>query len=106
MEFVVMKRIFLPVMALCLLAFVFSFGQAEVDPGQKAASLQSSQGEQSPDVDETIVPGPKDIKQATAIYVFLGWIWLSIGILVFFLRLKIKEVDRLHELGFFTEDKN
>ena len=106
MEFVVMKRILLPLMVLCLLTFVFSFGQTEVVPGQKAASLQSSPGDQNPDVEETIVPGPTDIKQATAIYVFLGWIWLSIGILIFFLRLKIKEVDRLHGLGFFTKDKN
>ena len=97
MEFVVMKRILLPLMALCLLALVFSFGLAEVVPGQE---------EQNPDVEETIVPGPTDVKQATAIYVFLGWIWLSIGILIFFIRLKIKEVDRLHELGYFTKDKD
>ncbi len=85
MEPDVMKRVVVFLFAVFLLGFVFSFGRTEI---------------------ETIVPGPKDIKQATAIYVFLGWIWLSIGILIFFIRMKIKEVDRLHLLGYFSEDKD
>ncbi|MBN1223560.1 MAG: hypothetical protein JXB23_09940 [Candidatus Aminicenantes bacterium] len=53
---------------------------------------------------EIIVPAPKDIKEATAIYVFLGWMWLSILVLIYFLRLKVKETDRIHELKFFSKD--
>ena len=96
----------LPLFAIFMLAFVFSIGQAEVITGQEIPSLQPSQGDRIADEVETIVPGPTDIKQTTAIYVFLGWIWLSIGILIFFLRLKIKEVDRLHDLGFFSQNKD
>jgi hypothetical protein len=54
---------------------------------------------------DKIVPGPKDIKESTGIIVFVSWMWLSIIILIFFLKLKIKEVDRLLELGYLSETK-
>lgn len=52
-----------------------------------------------------IIPSPRDIKESTAIYIFVGWVWLSIIVLVFVLRAKIKEVDRLYYLRFFDEIK-
>ena len=100
------KKVAVPLYAIFLLAIVFSMGQAEVRDSREASFLQQSQGDLVEDEVETIVPAATGIKQATAIYVFLGWIWLSIGILIFFLRLKIKEVDRLHRLGYFSEDKD
>jgi hypothetical protein len=106
MELAVTKKAAVSLSAIFLLAFVFSIGQAEFIGGEEAPSLQQSQGDRVEDDVERIVPAPSDIKQATAIYVFLGWIWLSIGVLIFFLRQKIKEVDRLHRLGFFSEDKD
>ncbi|MDH7513596.1 MAG: hypothetical protein QHH14_11680 [Clostridiales bacterium] len=54
---------------------------------------------------EKIVAGPQNIKEKTATYVFLGWMWISIGVLVYVLRLKIKEVDRLHAIKFFSPDR-
>lgn len=54
---------------------------------------------------DEIVPGPKDIKESTGIYVFVSWLWLSIVILIFFLRLKIKEVDRLLGLRYLSGTK-
>ncbi len=106
MEFAVNKKVAVPLYAIFFLAFVFSIGQAEFIAGREAPSIQKGQGDRVEDDVETIVPAPSGIQQATAIYVFLGWIWLSIGVLIFFLRLKIKEVDRLHKLGFFSEDKD
>ncbi len=106
MESDVKKRMALPLFALFMLTFVFLTGQLEAIAGQEPPSLQQSQGDRVNADVEVIVPAPTDIKQSTAIYVFLGWIWLSIGILIFLLRLKIKEVDRLHELGFFTKNKD
>lgn len=55
---------------------------------------------------EKIVGAPRDIKQKTAILVFVAWIWVSILVLVYFLRLKIKEADRLYRLRFFAAKKN
>lgn len=106
MEFDVMKRAAVPKIAFFLLVFVFSFVHGEIADGREAPSFQQSQGDRVEEEVETIVPAAKDIKQATAIYVFLGWIWLSIGILIFFLRQKIKEADRLYDLGYFSEDKD
>ncbi len=44
--------------------------------------------------------GPQDIQEKTSVYFFLGWMWFSIGILVYFLRMKIKELDRLTSYGY------
>jgi len=51
---------------------------------------------------EKIIPGPQNIKERTAILVFLGWMWASIAVLVYLLRLKIKEVDHLHRTRYFS----
>ena len=58
------------------------------------------------EIQEVIVPAPKDIKEAIGIYVFIGWMWLSIFVLIYVLRQKIKEVDRIYRLKFFSSDKN
>ena len=106
MEPDVMKRVVVSLFAIFLLGFVFSFGRTGGSADREGLSFQQSLEDQDESEVETIVPGPKDVRQATAIYVFLGWIWLSIGILIFFLLLKIKEVDRLHLLGYFSEDND
>jgi hypothetical protein len=51
------------------------------------------------------VPAPQNIKESTAIFVFLGGIWLSVAVLTYLLRLKIKETDRLLGMGYFSSDK-
>lgn len=55
---------------------------------------------------QEIKPAPKDIKEAIGIYVFLGWIWVSIFVLVFILLQKIKETDRIYRLKFFSSDRD
>lgn len=55
---------------------------------------------------EKIVGAPRDIKEKTAILVFVIWMWVSVLVLVNFLRLKIKEADRLYQLRFFSAKKN
>jgi hypothetical protein len=76
-------------------------------------SMWAQQSGQSPapqtetgETQEVIRPAPKDIKEAIGIYVFLGWMWLSIFILIYILRHKIKEVDRIYRLKFFSSDKD
>jgi hypothetical protein len=75
--------------------------------------LWAQQSEQSPEpqteteeTQEVIEPAPKDIKEAIGISVFLGWMWLSIFVLIYILRQKIKEVDRIYRLKFFSSDKD
>jgi hypothetical protein len=50
-------------------------------------------------------PGSKNIKDKIALYVFLVWVWIAIFVSIYFLRLKIIEVDRLFEYRFFQNIK-
>jgi len=94
------RRIFWALLVIALV--VVGLGQSlaqEIPPEQPAqkAQVMEDQGK--------IIPSPKDIKERTAIYVFIGWMWLSITVLIFILRAKIKETDRLYHLRFFSQKK-
>jgi hypothetical protein len=67
-------------------------------------SVWSLQTPSKPEADK-IVAAPQNIKESTAIYVFLGGIWLSVAVLTYLLRLKIKETDRLLAAGYFSSDR-
>ena len=73
--------------------------------GQETAPPLKAQETQAKAQPEKIVAAPQNIKESSRLYVFLGWMWLAIAILVYFLRLKIKEADRLYDLTFFLQDK-
>lgn len=84
----------LVLLAFILLCVAFILAQEAV-PEVKNQEAQIKEG-------KTIMPSPKDIKEKIAIYVFVGWLWLSIIVLIFILRAKIREVDRLHNIKFFS----
>ena len=92
---------------LYLLLFVVLFfssgwtglGENPQDPVSDKARIEKTEA-----AEDTIVPGPENIKQKIALYVFVTWLWINIGVCLFFLRLKIKEADRLHSLDYFSED--
>jgi hypothetical protein len=69
----------------------------------KPAGQEDVPGAQEVEPAET-PSGPKDITERVAIYVFLGWLWLSILVLIYALRLKIRESDRLNNFAFFDTD--
>lgn len=98
------KRVLILLTLFCFGLTVFSgaAGRSRLKQG----SVPAAQVEKTEEVEETIVPGPKDIKQETSLYVFIGWLWLCIGVCVYFLRLKIKEADRLLLLDYFSRDKH
>jgi len=79
----------------CILFSLFS--QSLSQPASPQEKAKETEVEKVP---EKIVPSPQNIKEKTAIYVFLAWIWISIFVLIYFLRLKIREADRLHRLKF------
>lgn len=81
------------------------FGRQSSESASPASQIAQQEEEQKVQAEaqpEKIIPGPQNIKESTAIYVFLGWLWISIGVLIYILRLKIKEADRLHAIKFFT----
>ena len=64
-----------------------------------------AQAQQEETAETAIHPSPQDIKERTAIYVFLIWIWSIIIVLIYVLRKKIMEADRLHKLAYFDSPK-
>lgn len=84
--------------AVCIPASGSGASQQTV-PESKNEEMKAGSGE------EKLVPSPKGIKERTAIYVFVGWMWLSILVLVYILRLKIKETDRVFRLKFFSKKR-
>jgi len=86
-----------------LIVLLHSFVLLKIDFAQQAEQEKTETTQE--EVSEKIVPGPQGIKESTGIYVFITWVWLAILVLVYFLRLKIKEVDRLLEIRFLSEKK-
>ena len=83
------------VLALSLAFFMFLFWggyDLVLSSSSTVSSFQQPEVKKSPG---KITASPKDIKDKISIYVFMGWMWLSIFILIYFLRQKIKEEDRL-----------
>lgn len=87
---------------LLLLSWVgVSYCSAEQDVTQ--AQTSTPQEKEEP---EKIAGTPKDAKQKTGIWVFVVWMWISVFVIIYFLRLKIKEADRLYRLRFYSAKKN
>ncbi len=76
--------------------------QAQEQEEVKKEDMEEIQATEGP---QKIVGAPKDIKESIGIWVFVAWMWISIAVLIYFLRLKIKETDRLYFLKFFSSDK-
>jgi hypothetical protein len=87
-----------------LIVFLHSFALLKIDFAQQVVQ-EDKTGTDQEEVSERIVPGPQGIKESTSMYVFIAWMWLAILVLVYFLRLKIKEVDRLLEIRFLSDKK-
>ena len=89
------------------LAIVFFLAVFSLKSGfslQVESKVQGEKG-QTERAPEKITPTPKNIKEQTAIYIFVAWMWAAILVLLYILRQKIKEEDRVHQLQFFSEKK-
>jgi len=78
---------------LLVLFLAASAGGQEAKEPPKAAVQASAPRE--------IVPPPLEARASTGLLVFLGWMWLAILVLVWILGMKIREADRLREIGYF-----
>jgi len=85
--------------------FFLSFFILEYNFAQQVRQEEQEEKIQAKDVQEKIIPSPQNIKEQTGIYVFVAWMWIAIVVLIYILRLKIKEVDRLHKLRFLSVKK-
>lgn len=85
----------------CCLAFFFiNLGHSQqVVPEEQKETIQAKEEP------EKIISAPKNIKESTAIYVFVVWMWVAILVLIYVVRQKIKEIDRLFLVKFFSAKK-
>jgi len=95
---------FFPVVFLFLL--LLSLVGVTYCPAQQDAAKAVTKAPQEEQEPEKIVGAPQDVKQKTGIWVFVIWMWISVFVIIFFLRLKIKEVDRLYNLRYFSAKKD
>jgi hypothetical protein len=88
-----------------LTVFLLSFFIPEFNYAQQAAQEKQEEKIQDKGGEQKIIPSPQNIKESTGIYVFVAWMWLAIFVLIYILRLKIREVDRLYMLRFLSYKK-
>lgn len=88
-----------------LVSFFLSFLILEFNFAQQVTQEEQEETIQAKDDQEKIIPSPQNIKESTGIYVFVAWMWIAIFVLIYILRLKIIEVDRLLKLGFLSAKK-
>ncbi len=88
-----------------LVVFFLSFFILEFNFAQQVRQKEQEEKIQVKDDHEKIIPSPQNIKESTGIYVFVAWMWISIFVLIYILRLKIREVDRLLKLRFLATKK-
>jgi hypothetical protein len=79
---------------LILLSLALIGGLYAQQPGEASPQVEAEGGK--------IRPAPKNITEQVEICVFLAWIWGMILLLIFVLRHKIKEMDRLYEIRYFS----
>jgi len=90
--------------AFILISYLLVFSIYSSSFGQQASPQEKAKETEVKKAPEKIVPSPHNIKEKTAIYVFLAWMWVSILVLIYILRQKIREVDRLYTLKFLGSD--
>ena len=88
-----------------LIAIFHSFFMLELDFAQQVTKEEQNEKIQAKNNQEKIIPSPQNIKESTGIYVFVGWMWIAIFVLIYILRLKIREVDRLYNLRYLSVKK-
>lgn len=88
-----------------LVIFFLSFFILECNFAQQVTQEDQEETIQAKEDQEKIIPSAQNIKESTGIYVFVAWMWIAIFVLVYILRLKIREVDRLLKLRFLSAKK-
>ena len=77
---------------------------AQASPPQSVPPPKASLSPNPAPPAQEVVPGPRTPKERMGVYVFMAWLWASIIVLIFILRAKVREADRLFEAGYFKDD--
>ena len=76
----------------CLVGGVLGAGRQDV------AKAPAGQAAVKAPLEETAAT-PRPLKERMAVYVLLAWVWVSIAVLLWLLRLRVKEADRVFHMG-------
>jgi hypothetical protein len=104
-----MKRNLSTVLVLTLaLAIVLPalLSAASPQAAPQAAPAKTAAKVKAPPAPEIIHPAFASLKEKTAVLVFLAWLWIIVAILVWLLRMKIREADRVYSLKFYPDPKD
>ena len=103
-----MKCVLLAVLFALLLASDFIRAQQASPPPQPApAAKKALEAAPAPaKAGQEVVPGTRNPKERMGVYVFMAWLWISIIVLVYILRAKVKEADRLFDARYFKDEKH
>jgi hypothetical protein len=74
----------------------------------EARAQEAAQTSLQPAADRSGLERPaaaRPAKERMAVYVILTWVWLLIFVLLGFLRMRAREADRVHRMGFLGPDK-
>ena len=67
--------------------------QATPQPSLKPATA-TAPGQEPP-----APAAPRPARERMSVYVLLAWVWFSIAVLLWLLRLKVRETDRVYSMG-------
>jgi hypothetical protein len=81
------------------LAGILAAGPARTAPQSTAAA--APQAAQKPAQETEVQPAPLSPRDQTSLYVFLACLWFAIAFLLYFLRLRIREADRVFKTGLY-----
>ena len=90
------------IIALSLIVFVLSLLAVYGETSSLSMNDSQLQQDQAKKSQEKIEASPKDIKEKITVYVFIGWMWLTIFALIYILKQKIKEEDRIFSYKDFS----
>lgn len=78
----------------------------EAKPAAPAAPAAKKPAKKEVIRTEPIVPAFSGIREQTAVYVFYAWLWLSIVVMIYFLRLWVKEADRVYKAKYYEPEES
>jgi len=93
----VSRRRALAATGLLLLGSLLASGLLEARVQDPAQTSLKPAADAPPGQDKPAAARPA--KERMAVSVILAWVWLSIAVLLVFLRMRVREADRVHRMG-------
>lgn len=90
------RRRMIAAAGILVLGFLLAAGLLEARVQEAAqASVKPAASAPGPENPAAVRPA----RERMAVYVILGWVWFTIGVLLWILRLRVREADRVHRMG-------